>query len=178
MCMARHAGRECRAEIIVRNGRVAGIEFGNVAGKRPLEGQKLKDFETLVRAKADEIVERWINFFVHNVRSKPEIINAADQMKAVAKQYLEVTEAKYVSGYKLLLTFNDGEVRVVDFGPFLEKARNPDTTDYRDLKKFKSFRIEYGDLIWGDHQMIFPIMDLYRGSNSQGQRICSGVLSI
>jgi hypothetical protein len=71
----KHAGRECRAEIILRNGRVVGIEFGNVPGKRPLEGQKLKDFETLVRAKAGEIVERWINFFVHNVRSKPEIIN-------------------------------------------------------------------------------------------------------
>lgn len=90
-------------------------------------------------------------------------------MKSVAaKQYLEVTEAKYVSGYKLLLTFNDGAARVVDFGPFLEKARNPDTTDYRDLKKFKSFRIEYGDLIWGDHQMIFPIMDLYRGTILKG----------
>jgi hypothetical protein len=82
----------------------------------------------------------------------------------VTQQYLEVTEAKYVSGYKLLLTFNDGIVRVVDFGPFLEKARNPDTTDYRDLKKFKNFRLEYGDLIWGDHQMIFPVMDLYRGT--------------
>ena len=85
-------------------------------------------------------------------------------MKAVATHYLEVTEAKYVSGYKLLLTFSDGEIRVVDFGPFLEKARNPDTTDFRDSKKFKSFRIEGGDLIWGDYQMIFPIMDLYRGS--------------
>lgn len=71
----KHAERECRAEIIVRNGRVIGIRFGNVAGKRPLEGQKLKDFETLVTAKADEIVERWINFFVHNVRSKPERIS-------------------------------------------------------------------------------------------------------
>jgi len=85
-------------------------------------------------------------------------------VKAVATKYIEVTEAKYASGYKLLLTFNDGEVRTVDFGPFLKKARNPDTTDYRDLKKFKSFRIEYGDLIWGDHQMIFPIMDLYCGT--------------
>ena len=84
-------------------------------------------------------------------------------MKAVATHYLEVTEAKYVSAYKLLLTFNDGEIRVGDFGPFLEKARNPDTTDFRNLKKFKSFRIEGGDLIWGDYQMIFPIMDLYRG---------------
>ena len=85
-------------------------------------------------------------------------------MKAIAPQFLEVTEAIYVSGYKLLLTFNDGAVRVVDFGPFLAKARNPDTTDYRDLKKFKRFHIQDGDLMWGDYQMIFPIMDLYRGN--------------
>lgn len=84
-------------------------------------------------------------------------------MKANATQYLEITEAKYVSGYNILLTFNDGTVRVMDFGPFLAKARNPDTTDYRDMKKFKSFRIEHGDLIWGDFQMIFPIADLHRG---------------
>jgi hypothetical protein len=85
-------------------------------------------------------------------------------MKTAATKYLEVTEAKYLSGYKLLLTFNDGAVQTVDFGQFLAKAQNPDTTDYRDLKKFKNFRIEYGDLIWGDHQMIFPIMDLYCGT--------------
>jgi hypothetical protein len=90
-------------------------------------------------------------------------------MKATAPQFLEVTEAKYVSGYKLLLTFNDGAVRVVDFGPFLAKARNPDTTDYRDLKKFKRFHIEDGDLMWGDYQMIFPIMDLYRGNILKGE---------
>ena len=70
----KHAGRESRAEIILANGRVAGVEIGSVPGKRPLEGQKLKDFETLVNGRADEIVERWINFFVNNVRSKPEII--------------------------------------------------------------------------------------------------------
>jgi hypothetical protein len=90
-------------------------------------------------------------------------------MKTTATQYLEVTEAKYVSGYKLLLTFSDGAVRVVDFGPFLEKARNPDTTDFRDLKKFKSFHIDAGDLMWGDYQMIFPIMDLYRGTILKGE---------
>ncbi|MBF8306032.1 MAG: hypothetical protein HW398_1220 [Acidobacteria bacterium] len=92
-------------------------------------------------------------------------------MKANATQFLEVTEAKYVSGYKLLLTFNDGAVRVVDFGPFLAKARNPDTTDYRDLKKFKSFHLQDGDLMWGDYQMIFPIMDLYRGNILKGEEV-------
>ena len=85
-------------------------------------------------------------------------------MKPTATQYLEVTDAKYVSGHRIRLTFNDGTVREVDFGPFLAKARNPDTTDYRDLEKFKTFRIEDGDLVWGDFQMIFPIMDLYRGT--------------
>jgi hypothetical protein len=90
-------------------------------------------------------------------------------MKTGATQYLEVTGAKYVSGYKLLLTFNDGAVRVVDFGPFLVRARNPDTTDYRDPKKFKSFHIQDGDLMWGDYQMIFPIMDLYQGTILKGE---------
>ena|SRR5471032_2537896 len=71
----KHGGRESRAEIIRENNRIVGIEFGSVPGKRPLEGQKLKDFEALVNVKAEEIVERWINFFVHNVRSKPENIS-------------------------------------------------------------------------------------------------------
>lgn len=84
-------------------------------------------------------------------------------MNAIATDYLEVTKARYVSGYKIHVSFNDGEERIVDFGPFLAKARNPDTTDYRDLKKFTSFRIHEGDLVWGDYQMIFPITDLHAG---------------
>ena len=70
----KHAGRESRAEIIVEDGRVVRVEIGEIPGKRPLEGQKLRDFESFVEARADEIVGRWINFFVHNVRAKPEII--------------------------------------------------------------------------------------------------------
>jgi hypothetical protein len=80
--------------------------------------------------------------------------------------YLEVTKARYVSGYKIHVSFNDATERIVDFGPFLAKAGNPDTTDYRSLKKFKSFRIHDGDLVWGDYQMIFPITDLHRGEIS------------
>ncbi len=85
-------------------------------------------------------------------------------MKTAAIKYLEITEAEYVSGYKIRLTFNDGLVRVMDFEPFLRKARNPDLTQYRQLRKFKSFRLHYGDLMWGDYEMIFPITDLHRGA--------------
>lgn len=85
-------------------------------------------------------------------------------MTAQTTNYLEITEAKYVSGYKIRLTFNDGTVRVMDFEPFLRKARHPDITQYRQMRKFKSFRLDYGDLMWGDYEMIFPITDLHRGA--------------
>jgi Protein of unknown function (DUF2442) len=77
--------------------------------------------------------------------------------------HLEITAAEYVPRYKIALRFVDATRRTVDFGPFLTKAHNPDTTDYQDLEKFKTFRLEDGDLMWGDFQMIFPITDLYKG---------------
>ena len=77
--------------------------------------------------------------------------------------YLRVKEAKYVPRYKVAINFNDGARRVVDFGPFLKKATNPMLTKYRRLKEFKAFRIDHGDLMWGDFEMIFPIADLHDG---------------
>jgi hypothetical protein len=84
-------------------------------------------------------------------------------MKTSAPTYLEVTQAEYVSGYQVRVSFNDGTTQVVDFEPFLRKARNPDLTQYRQLRKFKNFRLHYGDLMWGDYEMIFPITDLHVG---------------
>jgi len=84
-------------------------------------------------------------------------------MKAPTKTYLGITDAEYVSGYKIRLNFNDGTVRVMDFEPFLRKSTHPDITKYRQIRKFKSFRLDHGNLMWGDYEMIFPIADLYKG---------------
>jgi hypothetical protein len=84
-------------------------------------------------------------------------------MSASSTEYLAIVKAEYLHDYKIKLQFNDGVTRTVDFASFLSSARNPDTTDFRSLEQFKKFRIEDGDLIWGDFQMIFPIMDLYKG---------------
>jgi hypothetical protein len=78
--------------------------------------------------------------------------------------YLRVEKARYEPRYKVDIEFNDGARRVVDLEPFLKKARNPMFTKYRRLKNFKSFHIDHGDLMWGDFEMVFPIMDLYRGT--------------
>jgi hypothetical protein len=78
-------------------------------------------------------------------------------------KYLEIAEASYIDGYKLRLVFNDGKKRIMDFESFLRQARNPMITQCRQLRKFKSFHVHQGDVMWGDYEMIFPIMDLYRG---------------
>jgi hypothetical protein len=67
-------GRETKAEIILVNGKVAQINFRSVTGKPPLRGPKLKDFRHLVRVKAEDIVQRWVDFFVLHKHSEPEII--------------------------------------------------------------------------------------------------------
>ena len=82
---------------------------------------------------------------------------------------LRVLEARYVPRHRVDITFNDGTHRVVDFGPFLKQARNPMFTKYRHAEEFKLFHIQDGDLMWGDFEMIFPIMDLYRGNILKGE---------
>ncbi|HZM06797.1 MAG TPA: DUF2442 domain-containing protein [Candidatus Saccharimonadales bacterium] len=84
-------------------------------------------------------------------------------MKAQATEYLEITDAKHIGRYRISLQFKDGTQRVMDFGPFLRQAGNPEITAFRNPKKFKSFHLHYGNLMWGDYEMIFPIADLYRG---------------
>ena len=76
---------------------------------------------------------------------------------------IAITQADYVNQYNIKLSFSDGLERVINFEPFLNKAMNPMTTQFKDLKKFKQFHLDNGDLLWGDYEMCFPIWDLYIG---------------
>ena len=67
-------GSQARGEILLKNGKVIRIIFSNVEGRPPLAAAKMKDFRALVRAKADDIVRRWVDFFVFKKHNKPEII--------------------------------------------------------------------------------------------------------
>jgi len=57
-------GREARAEIIVINGNVEEIRYSHVCGRSPLVANEMRYFEELVSARAEEIVSKWIDFFV------------------------------------------------------------------------------------------------------------------
>jgi hypothetical protein len=80
-----------------------------------------------------------------------------------ARFVLAVTAAEHAGGYKLRIDFSDGKRQLVDFEPFLRSARNPAIRDFLAPDRFKAFRIEYGDLLWGDYDLCFPVMDLYQG---------------
>jgi len=75
----------------------------------------------------------------------------------------EITEAEHLSRYTLKLCFSGGTERLIDFEPFLKTSRNPAIREYLDPEKFSHFRLQYGDLVWDDYDLCFPIADLYEG---------------
>jgi hypothetical protein len=68
-------GREARAEIILVDGQVTELRLSDVSGRPPLTVSEQRHFETLVRARADEIVTKWIDFFVLHKSVQPERIS-------------------------------------------------------------------------------------------------------
>jgi len=69
-----YQGRESKAEIVIRNGIVTGFRILPVAGMKPLNGKALSDFKLLVQRRSDDIVRKWIEFFVHHRQIETEII--------------------------------------------------------------------------------------------------------
>jgi hypothetical protein len=67
-------GRESKAEIIVLNGIVTEMRYFDVAGRVPLEFREMQYFKEIVSARADDIVQKWIDFFVLHKSVKPERI--------------------------------------------------------------------------------------------------------
>lgn len=75
---------------------------------------------------------------------------------------INITAAERVDDYALRLSFDDGTVQTVDFKPVLSLSRHPNIRAYLDPVRFAAFRIKYGELVWGDYELCFPIIDLYR----------------
>jgi len=69
------SGRESKAELIIENGKVISIKIKPVAGKLPLINQDRKKFLTFVEAKAEDIKQKWIDFFVNKITPEMEEYN-------------------------------------------------------------------------------------------------------
>jgi len=76
---------------------------------------------------------------------------------------ISIIKADYLGEYKIRLSFSDGVEKAIDFSNFLTNARNPMSRKYLDEEEFKNYSIVYGDIIWNDYEMCFPIWDLHEG---------------
>ena len=84
-------------------------------------------------------------------------------MKVVDETFLSIRSASHAGGYKINLAFQNGVERSVDFSEFLNNSKNPHIRKYLNLKKFKAFSIENGNIQWNDYDLCFPVHELYAG---------------
>ena len=70
----KYQDRESKAEIIFENGKFVKIKISEVEGKKPLDVNHLKKFVKLVETYRDDIVRKWIDFFIYNIEITPEKI--------------------------------------------------------------------------------------------------------
>ena len=75
---------------------------------------------------------------------------------------INILTAKQVGDFRIRLQFDDGIEQTVDFTSFLTRALHPDIRAWLDPTRFATFRLEYGELVWGDYDLCFPVIDLYR----------------
>lgn len=86
-------------------------------------------------------------------------------------QIVNICSAEQIDSYRLLLKFDDGKEQIIDFNGFLMRSKHPDIRAYLDPMKFADFRIEYGELVWGDYELCFPVIDLYMNCLEHGNYI-------
>lgn len=83
---------------------------------------------------------------------------------------INIVTAESAGDYRLHLTFDDGTEQTVDFKPFLLRSQHPDIRRYLEPAIFSTYRVEYGELVWGDHDLSFPVIDLYENQLEHGPR--------
>ena len=67
--------------------------------------------------------------------------------------YLSVKDVKALEGYKLLLTFENGEIRLFDMGPYLNKGI---FKELKDTSMFKSVKVSFDSVEWENEADIDP----------------------
>lgn len=55
---------ESKAEFYIVEGKITEIRIKNINGRKPLKGKDLKNFEIFLEKFADEIIQKWIAYFI------------------------------------------------------------------------------------------------------------------
>lgn len=67
-----------------------------------------------------------------------------------------VKKAEYLQDYKILLTFDDKQMKVVDFENALDKFEGLIFRPLRDINYFKNFKVAIGTVTWPNEADVSP----------------------
>jgi len=75
-----------------------------------------------------------------------------------------IIEAENAGNLCVCLTFCDNTVQTVDIGDFIRRHPHPQYNKYLDPRKFNSFALDNGNIVWGKNwDLIFPVEQLHSG---------------
>ena len=75
-----------------------------------------------------------------------------------------IIQAEYVGDLSIKILFNDNTCNTNDVGTFIKNHPHPQYNSYLEEKKFKKFKIDCGNIVWGNNwDLIFPLEQLYVG---------------
>ena len=77
---------------------------------------------------------------------------------------INIVAAQQIGAYRLRLVFDEGSSKEVNFEPFLTHSHHPEIRAFLKPERFSSFKVQYGELVWGDYELCFPLMDLYHNT--------------
>ena len=76
---------------------------------------------------------------------------------------MKVLSAKYIDDYKVEIIFDDKKKNIINFLPAIKS--NPVCKKYLDISKFKKFKVDQGNIVWGNNwDMIFTLDSLYNNT--------------
>lgn len=66
---------ESKAEFIIVEGKIVEVRYSSVRGKKPLSGKQMKNFQAVMEHYAEDIVQKWIDYFVLHKQISTETIS-------------------------------------------------------------------------------------------------------
>jgi len=88
--------------------------------------------------------------------------------KAQEEKSLSIIKAFYLGNHTLLLSFNNGVQKKLDFLPLFQQYLKEDYLQYVQLSRFKKFIVANGNIYWGKNEdVIFPVSFLYNHPKSR-----------
>jgi len=120
-----------KADFIIVDGKIIDIKIKDVKGKRPLSKKELKEFKNFVNKFKDDIVQKWIDYFVYHKRDESKMTQLLEKFRELP-DYRKCKQLKFNVGeimFMSLLAILSGANGYMDMEFWIKSKK-------RELQKF------------------------------------------